>query len=164
MTMSDVEAWADRAHVSCDEMRNGSVLHCKNVPERALGGRKSSAVDELDLAFSPTARLAKRRALAQKNSGQIDRNMAHDARQQTTPELRKHAKKHPVSGDPEGRRRALLEMRQAEQHRLQDNAQRSAATECGELGLEVPAIHDLFTEADAHRDEDPCEALGPRAR
>ena len=56
MTMSDVEAWADRAHVSCDEMRSSSVLHCKNVPESALGGRTGSAVDELDLAFSPTTK------------------------------------------------------------------------------------------------------------
>jgi len=56
MTMSDVEAWADHAHVSCEEMRSGTVLHCTKVPESALGGRTGGPVDELDLAFSPASK------------------------------------------------------------------------------------------------------------
>jgi hypothetical protein len=53
MTIKDLSAWADRERVSCDETRSGTVLTCKDVPERALGGRAGRVVDELVLAFSP---------------------------------------------------------------------------------------------------------------
>jgi hypothetical protein len=56
MTMADAEAWADLHHVSCDQIRSGSVLSCKNVSESALAGRVGSPIDELDLAFSPTTK------------------------------------------------------------------------------------------------------------
>ena len=56
MTQQDVKAWADREHVSCDDLRSGSLLLCKNVPESALGGRTGTPIDELELAFSPTSK------------------------------------------------------------------------------------------------------------
>jgi hypothetical protein len=56
MTIADAEAWADRQHVSCDEIRSGSMLSCKNVPETALSGRIGGPIDDLELAFSPTSK------------------------------------------------------------------------------------------------------------
>jgi hypothetical protein len=56
MTQKDVLSWADRNHVDCDELRSGSVLVCKNVPESALGGRTGAPIDELELAFSPSSK------------------------------------------------------------------------------------------------------------
>jgi len=56
MTIKDVETWAERAQVSCEELRAGTVLSCKNVPESALGGRIGGPIDELELAFSPTSK------------------------------------------------------------------------------------------------------------
>ncbi len=53
MTLADVEAWADRNHVDCDEQRSGTLLDCKDVPESALSGRIGSPINELELAFSP---------------------------------------------------------------------------------------------------------------
>ena len=53
MTLADVQAWADRQHVSCDEQRSGSLLRCTDVPESALSGRTGGPLNELDLAFSP---------------------------------------------------------------------------------------------------------------
>ena len=56
MTAKDIKAWAEREHVSCDDMRSGSVISCKDVPESALGGRSGGPIDELVLAFSPTSK------------------------------------------------------------------------------------------------------------
>ena len=53
MTLEDVQAWAERKHVSCDSIRSDTVLTCKDVPASALSGRTGTAIDELDLAFSP---------------------------------------------------------------------------------------------------------------
>ena len=56
MTIEDVQAWADREHVSCDAQRKDSLLRCTDVPEHALSGRTGSPVNELDLAFSPRSK------------------------------------------------------------------------------------------------------------
>jgi hypothetical protein len=52
MTLTDVKAWADKRHVSCDEVRKSSFLRCSNVPESALGGT-GPVVAELDFGFAP---------------------------------------------------------------------------------------------------------------
>src|SRR6187402_1445559 len=54
MTIGDVEDWAKRENVACDDSRSGTVLTCSKVPAKALGNRALGAVDELVLAFSPT--------------------------------------------------------------------------------------------------------------
>jgi len=56
MTAKDVEAWAEREHVSCEDLRSGTIVSCKDVPESALGGRSGGSVNELVLAFSPTSK------------------------------------------------------------------------------------------------------------
>lgn len=53
MTLADVESWAKRENVSCEDSHGGTVLKCSQVPARALGNRSQGAVDELVLAFSP---------------------------------------------------------------------------------------------------------------
>lgn len=49
MTLTEVKAWAERAHVECGLVRAG-LLRCRNVPRAALGGR-GAEVNRLDLGF-----------------------------------------------------------------------------------------------------------------
>lgn len=53
-TLADVKAWAERARVSCDEIRSGALLRCANVPEIAVGGG-GPAIDQLDFGFAPNS-------------------------------------------------------------------------------------------------------------
>jgi hypothetical protein len=56
-TRKDVDAWADRAHVSCDEVREG-VVSCKDVPAAFLGAAGEDApVQELHFGFNTRGRL-----------------------------------------------------------------------------------------------------------
>lgn len=50
MTRSDVEAWAEREHVTCESVRAG-LLRCSDVPARAVGDT-GPAINRLDLGFS----------------------------------------------------------------------------------------------------------------
>jgi hypothetical protein len=56
MTLADVNAWADRNHVSCDESRSGSLLRCKDVPTSAIGG-SGPKIDELAFGFTPKTKI-----------------------------------------------------------------------------------------------------------
>jgi len=56
MTVADVEAWAERYHVTCNEQRSGTLLDCRNVPDEALGGHGGRTLDELQLVFSPASK------------------------------------------------------------------------------------------------------------
>ena len=49
MTLSDVKAWADQKHVSCDEVRDG-LLRCTDVPLAAVGGA-GPMINRLDFGF-----------------------------------------------------------------------------------------------------------------
>ena len=50
MTLSDVKAWADKQHVSCEDVRAG-LLRCTDVPTAALAATGPS-INRLDLGFS----------------------------------------------------------------------------------------------------------------
>ena len=50
MTLADVKAWAEKQHVSCEDVRAG-LLRCTNVPLAALGGT-GPVIDKLDLGFA----------------------------------------------------------------------------------------------------------------
>jgi len=50
MSLSDVKAWADSKHVSCEDVRAG-LLRCTDVPIAALGG-SGPPINRLDLGFS----------------------------------------------------------------------------------------------------------------
>ena len=55
MTLSAVKDWANKEHVSCEEIRKGSFLRCSNVPQSALGGSVDRAsVAQLDFGFAPS--------------------------------------------------------------------------------------------------------------
>jgi hypothetical protein len=56
-TRKDLDAWADRAHVSCGEVREGLVF-CKDVPAAALGMPAADGpVQELHLGFNTQGHL-----------------------------------------------------------------------------------------------------------
>ncbi len=56
-TRKDVDRWADRANLSCDEVREG-VLRCKNVAAPSLGLPESDGpVSELYFGFNTHGRL-----------------------------------------------------------------------------------------------------------
>jgi hypothetical protein len=50
MTASDVKAWAEQKHVSCQDIRAG-LVRCTDVPVLAVGG-SGPVMDRLDLGFS----------------------------------------------------------------------------------------------------------------
>jgi hypothetical protein len=55
MTLADVKAWADKRHISCEEVRKSSFYRCSNVPESALSGASTGPViAELDFGFAPS--------------------------------------------------------------------------------------------------------------